>query len=223
MFGITAFSQTPFAAVGPALLLASASIDAVGAVSAESQAFIKTSATISSDSAADCFAIRYGVGGATIVGESDFAVETQGVKSVAGQISASSSASSSAFRYKIGASVLAAESSFECYAIRYGVGGATIVGESDFIFAATRYAIGDADLVAVSAVESKTNIIANNQALIEGGSGLNASVLYTARGVSILNASSAIIISARKKWENEPDTAETWEKISDTPENWTPV
>ena len=42
-------------------------------------------------------------------------------------------------------------------------------------------------------------------------------------GAATLTATSTLVCAARKKWENEPDTAESWAAISDTAETWAPV
>jgi hypothetical protein len=48
-------------------------------------------------------------------------------------------------------------------------------------------------------------------------------VYYTTNGSTTISASSSIIALARKKWENEENTAETWTAIADTSESWTPA
>lgn len=223
MFGFATFSQSPFSATGNAIYDVPVLIEGQSDFDASAQAIRIGSADITSESGLSVYAIRYGVGGATIVGESDLDALAIYIRDTSATLPGTSTISASALRYAIAQGLVASESGLECYAIRYGVGGATIVGESDISTNPQRIAIAFARIDAESQITGSTNVIVNQSALIEAVSALMASVVYDARAVATFGGASAIIAAARKKWEDEPDVAEVWVDIPDTPDTWTPV
>lgn len=138
-------------------------------------------------------------------------------------LSSSSSLISLALRYAIGTASLASQSSASCYAVRYGVCAATVYGVSSISALPVRYGIGKAQVTCDSAITVSTYATLNFTSTFLTESVFTSSVKYTANQQITFSFASNIVALARKKWENEVDTAETWTPISDNSEIWTQV
>lgn len=146
------------------------------------------------------------------------------VYSESATIAASSSITSNAIRYAVAAAAtMPATSGLSCYSIRYAFAGATIVGQSDSDVNAVRYTLGSAQIDAESAIATNTSVILQTQISVVGESAFSASCIYIGQPTMTFECASGLVINARKKWENESDTAETWTPIENTSETWTRI
>lgn len=130
---------------------------------------------------------------------------------------------------------------------RYSFGG--IIGSFAIVSASTVVIAGDnikdaqfeitsTSTVSVSAVNIATSgvaIVDTSVITITGGIDAVGNVAIIASSVldvqynrklsfaAVFTNTSSVVISARKKWENEADTSETWTAIEDVSESWTTV
>ena len=96
-----------------------------------------------------------------------------------------------------------------------GVGGATIVGESDVSAELQRIAFGAAAIAGESSISATTNVIVQSNAVISSVSELSAQAFRYYDAVSTIPGTSSIIVAARLKWIEDPETPEDWTPIPD--------
>ena len=205
MFGLTAYSQTPYSALAGNLFSASVTLSADSALTSFANVVKPSvSALVASDSSLTAIGERIGV--ATALISSDSTVASNGV------------------RYAFGAALVASESGASAYGIRYAFGGATIVGESDVSAITYRYTFPSATLTATSGFNDVySNVIFRESVGISSDSDFSARVVYRALGRSTLEANSNFVANVREKWENEAIATEIWVNVPSTNEIWTVV
>ena len=124
----------------------------------------------------------------------------------------------------LGEVAITPSSLFSADAIRFTFGSAGISAAATIVVDAQRTAFISFDGLDASAVVANTNVITSlENVLISSGSSFALNGKRYAIGAFSSNPSSYGQLTARLKWENYGDTAETWTKLPDTAETWTQI
>jgi hypothetical protein len=128
------------------------------------------------------------------------------------------------FGISLGEVAITPSSAFSVDAFRFTFGAAEISAATTVAIDAQRTAFISFDGLDASAVVANTNVITSlENLLIVSGSSFALNGKRYAIGAFSVNPSSYGQLTARLKWENYGDTAETWTQLPDTSETWTQI